>query len=75
MISYIWNKIKNIFSPEKQDPHLVLYEPVEHTHKNGVTHSHKDGDVPHEHPEPCTKHIYYRKSCPVCRELRQAGII
>ena len=74
MISYIWNKIKNIFSPEKQDPHLVLYE-VEHTHKNGVTHSHKGGDVPHEHPEPCTKHIYYRKSCKVCRDLRQAGVI
>ena len=74
MISYIWNKIKNIFKPEKQDPHLVLYE-VEHTHKNGVTHSHKGGDVPHKHPEPCNKHIYYRKSCPVCRELRQAGVI
>ena len=28
MISYIWNKIKNIFKPEKQDPHLTLYEEV-----------------------------------------------
>ena len=28
MISYIWNKIKNIFKPEKQDPHIVLYEEV-----------------------------------------------
>ena len=26
-------------------------------------------------PDPCSKHIYYRKSCPVCRELRQAGAI
>ena len=24
----IWNWIKNIFKPEKQDPHLVLYEEV-----------------------------------------------
>ena len=22
----IWNWIKNIFKPEKQDPHMVLYE-------------------------------------------------
>ena len=29
MINYIWNKIKNIFKPEKQDPHLVLYEEVQ----------------------------------------------
>jgi hypothetical protein len=26
MIKKIWNWIKNIFVPEKQDPHLVLYE-------------------------------------------------
>ena len=32
MISYIWNKIKNIFKPEKQDPHLVLYEQVKPEH-------------------------------------------
>ena len=24
----IWNWIKNIFKPEKQDPHLTLYEEV-----------------------------------------------
>ena len=35
MINYIWNKIKNIFKPEKQDPHLVLYEEVE---KPKLTH-------------------------------------
>ena len=29
MISKIWNWIKNKFKPEKQDPHLVLYEEVE----------------------------------------------
>jgi hypothetical protein len=28
MISNIWNWIKNIFKPEKQDPHLVLFEEV-----------------------------------------------
>ena len=29
MINKILNWIKNIFKPEKQDPHLVLYEEVE----------------------------------------------
>ena len=29
MINKIWNWIKNIFKPEKQDPHLVLYEEVQ----------------------------------------------
>ena len=56
MINKIWNWIKNIFKPEKQDPHLVLYE-VEHTHENGVTHSHKGGDVPHEHSEPVNRKL------------------
>jgi len=28
MINKIWNWIKNIFKPEKQDPHLTLYEEV-----------------------------------------------
>ena len=28
MINKILNWIKNIFKPEKQDPHLVLYEEV-----------------------------------------------
>jgi hypothetical protein len=26
MINKIWNWIKNIFTPEKQDPHLEMYE-------------------------------------------------
>ena len=32
MIKYIINKIKNLFYPEKQDPHLVLYEEVKPEH-------------------------------------------
>ena len=28
MINKIWNWIKNIFTPEKQDPHLEMYEEV-----------------------------------------------
>ena len=30
MINKILNWIKNIFKPEKQDPHLVLYETPNH---------------------------------------------
>jgi|TARA_X000001036_G_scaffold231825_1_gene216617 hypothetical protein len=26
MINKIWNWIKNIFKPQKQDPHLEMYE-------------------------------------------------
>ena len=26
MINKIWNWIKNIFKPERQDPHLEIYE-------------------------------------------------
>jgi hypothetical protein len=26
MINKIWNWIKNIFKPERQDPHLEMYE-------------------------------------------------
>ena len=33
MINKIWNWIKNIFKPEKQDPHLIMYEEVEETEK------------------------------------------
>ena len=28
MINKIWNWIKNIFKPQKQDPHLEMYEEV-----------------------------------------------
>jgi len=69
MINKIWNWIRNIFKSKKQDPHLVLYEEVQHTHKNGITHSHKGGDVPHEHPEHCATHLRFKKSCPDCREI------
>jgi len=31
----IWNWIKNIFKPEKQDPHIVLYEAPKPTHCPG----------------------------------------
>jgi hypothetical protein len=56
MISYIWNKIKNIFKPKRQES-VVLQKEVK------------------PKLDPCSKHIYYRKSCLVCRELRQAGVI
>ena len=51
----IWNWIKNIFKPEKQDPHLVLYEEVEKV----------------KEPEKwkCGTHSRYKKSCPTCKEL------
>jgi hypothetical protein len=61
MISNIWNWIKNIFKPEKQDPHLVLYEEVK--------------EVVKEEPQKCGTHNRYKKSCFICRELRQAGVI
>ena len=32
MINKILNWIKNIFKPEKQDPHLVMFEEVKPTH-------------------------------------------
>ena len=35
MINKILNWIKNIFKPEKQDPHLTLYEEVKPTHCKG----------------------------------------
>jgi hypothetical protein len=51
----IWNWIKKIFKPERQDPHLVMYEEVK---------------KPKE-PEKweCGTHIRYKKSCPTCKEL------
>ena len=35
MINKIWNWIKNKFKPEKQDPHLTLYEEVKLGHCKG----------------------------------------
>tara|TARA_R100000995_G_scaffold59443_1_gene30015 strand:+ start:364 stop:519 length:156 start_codon:yes stop_codon:yes gene_type:complete len=37
MIKYIINKIKNIFKPERQDPHIVLYEEIKPEHCDGHT--------------------------------------
>ena len=60
MINKIWNWIKNIFVPEKQDPHLTLYKEVkpvfnEYTNKDGKSIK-------------CGTHKRYKKSCPICRE-------
>ena len=52
MINKILNWIKNIFKPEKQDPHLLLYE-----------------EVKEPKPEPCSKHLRFKKSCIDCREV------
>ena len=43
MISKIWNWIKNKFKPEKQDPHLVLYEEVEEKKLYVEEYTDKDG--------------------------------
>ena len=64
MINKIWNWIKNIFTPEKQDPHLTLYEEVkpvidEYTNKDGKSIK-------------CGTHKRYKKSCPICKEA--AGV-
>ena len=58
----IWNWIKNIFKPERQDPHLVMYEEVENEYTN------KDGK-----PIKCGTHNRYKKSCSICKEI--AGVI
>ena len=64
MINKIWNWIKNIFVPEKQDPHLVLYEEVEPYVEE---YTNKDGK-----PIKCGTHNRYKKNCPICREI--AGV-
>jgi hypothetical protein len=65
MINKIWNWIKNIFIPEKQDPHLVLYEEPESYVEE---YTNKDGKA-----LKCGTHNRYKKSCPICKEI--AGII
>ena len=38
---------------------------IEHTHDNGITHSHENGDVPHTHDLPkieCTTITTYRNT-------------
>ena len=51
----IWNWIKKLFKPERQDPHLVIYEEVK-----------KSKDL---EKWKCGTHIRYKKSCPTCKEL------
>ena len=58
----IWNWIKNIFKPQRQDIPVVLHEEVENEYTN------KDGK-----PIKCGTHNRYKKSCPICKEI--AGII
>ena len=43
MIKKILNWIKNIFKPEKQDPHLVLYEEVTSRKQDKINKKHKKG--------------------------------
>ena len=67
MINKILNWIKNIFKPEKQDPHIVLYEEVEEKKLYVEEYTDKDGKS-----IKCGTHNRYKKSCPVCREV--AGV-
>ena len=41
MIKKIWNWIKNFFAPEKQDPHLALYEEVKNHKTDKINKKHK----------------------------------
>ena len=67
MINKIWNWIKNLFVPEKQDPHIVLYEEVEEKKLYVEEYTDKDGKS-----IKCGTPNRYKKSCPVCREV--AGV-
>ena len=64
MINKIWNWIKNIFKPTRQemDEHAELYLKV------------PEPEIPvHKEPEwICNTHNRYKKSCPTCREI--AGV-
>ena len=42
MINKIWNWIKNIFKPKKQDPHLTMYEETAKQKKIRLKHK---GDI------------------------------
>ncbi len=41
MIKKIWNWIINFFVPEKQDPHLALYEEVKNHKTDKINKKHK----------------------------------
>ena len=62
MMNKIWNWIKNIFKSKKQemDEHAELYLKV------------PEPEIPvHKEPEwTCNTHNRYKKSCPVCREIK-----
>ena len=65
MIKNIWNWIKNIFKPERQeiDEHEELYlhvpEPDTPVYEN-------EEAVKAEH---CGSHLRFRKTCPACQEI------
>tara|TARA_R100000322_G_C5358330_1_gene170265 strand:- start:51 stop:251 length:201 start_codon:yes stop_codon:yes gene_type:complete len=63
MIKKIINKIKELFTPKEQemDEHAELYLKV------------PEPEIPvHKEPEEwtCDTHNRYKKSCPVCREIK-----
>jgi hypothetical protein len=45
---------------------MKMDKKIEHTHENGVTHSHEGGDIPHTHDElpriDCTTITTYRNT-------------
>ena len=45
---------------------MKMDKKIEHTHENGVTHSHEGGDIPHTHDElpriECTTITTYRNT-------------
>ena len=41
MINKIWNWIKNVFKPERQDPHLEMYEDVRLDKKEKIKRKYK----------------------------------
>jgi len=65
MIKNIWNWIKNIFKPKRQeiDEHEELYlhvpEPDTPVYEN-------EEAVKAEH---CGSHLRFRKTCPACQEI------
>jgi hypothetical protein len=54
----MWTWIKSLFGfKNEMDPHAEYYLKT------------PEPDVPIHKPEHCSKHIRFRKSCPVCKEL------
>ena len=70
MINKILNWIKNIFKPEKQDPHLTLYEePVNRKSEKKDPHLVLYEEVEKPKLTHCEGHLRFRKSCPRCQEI------